>query len=131
MKAVFTYEEITDLIHRKYQIRPTFQFVDTKTIEVHYKPTHLFPKINILLHLESVAKEAVRMSYDCSKGTSLLIGSIAGFLGSKIPDGIEINILDKCFHMILERFEKTKNISEYLTDIVFTNNNVEVYFTLF
>ena len=47
MNARIAYEEISDLIEKKFIIRPEFTSVDDKTFEVSYKPGVFMPSIAV------------------------------------------------------------------------------------
>ena len=128
MNAVITYKEISDFIEKECRIRPTFIFIDEKTLEVSYKPAGFIPSITVKFQIKAMRKDIVCMSYDCGTAASLMIAGVVAYLEEKIPSGIEVNTTDKRINIYPQRFKQVEKVLEYvvLSNIVFEENSVNV-----
>lgn len=72
------------------------------------------------------------MPYVQLEAAALLIGGIVGFVKSNIPDGIEVNTVDKRIKIYPLQIKKLEKVFEYisLTDIYFTDDATHIAFTL-
>ena len=132
MNAIITYNEISNLILKKFSARPTLKQVDNKTVEIRYKPAKFIPEIAITVHIASMRSDVICLTYSCHEATALLIGGIVGFVKSNIPDGIEVNTADKRINIYPLQIKKLEKVFEYisLTDISFTDDAAQIAFTL-
>lgn len=115
MNAVITYKEITDFIAKEYKVRPNFTAVDERSFEVSYKPGMFLPAVIVSFQIESVCDDLVCLSYNCGAGASLIIAGAVSFLEEKIPDGVEVDTVNKRIKIFLQRFKQLEKIWEYVS----------------
>ncbi len=127
MKVVIRYEEITNVIEQQCFVHLQFRTVDSKTIEVRYRPNR-FISMSINLHIEAMHKDVIYLSYDCSSAMSLIISGVVTYIEDNIPHGVDIDINNKRINIYPERFDEINRALEYLslTDISFYEDNIEV-----
>jgi len=115
MNAVIYYHEISNYIENKVKIRPNFICVDNKTLEISYKPG-ILPSIILNLHVESINKDVVCITYNCNTAASLMIAGVVKYLEEKIPSSVEINPKDKCIQVNLNQINKADKILEHISN---------------
>lgn len=132
MNAIITYDEIQNLIRKKSKVCPNFTAVDNKTLKIGYKPSMFIPEINVSVHVETISKDLINLSYDCSVAVTMIVSGAVKFLESAIPGGIKINTDSKRIEIYPESFEKMAKVYKYmsLSDIAFTDDAVNVAFEI-
>ena len=132
MNAVITYKEISDFIETKFMVRPQFNTIDERTIEVSYRPAVFMPAIGVKFHIEAMRKDFVCLSYDCGTAASLMIAGVVAYLKEKIPSGIEVNTTDMHVNIYPQRFKQLEKVLEYvaLSNITFEENSINVALTM-
>ena len=132
MNAVITYKEISDFIETKFMVRPQFNTIDERTIEVSYKPALFMPAIGVKFHIDAMRKDIVCLSYECGTPASLMIAGVVAYLEEKIPSGVEVNTTDKRVNIYPQRFKQLEKVLEYvaLSNITFEENSVNVALTM-
>lgn len=125
MNAIIHYQEIADFIEKKVRIKPCFTCLDGKTLEISYKPG-FFPSITLGLHIESLDKDSMYITYNCNTAASLMIAGIVKYLEEKIPFGVEVNTKDKCIQIYLNKIDKVENILKHVSsiDLVFEKDRI-------
>lgn len=128
MKTIITYNEILDYIESQYLIRPQLVTINERTVDLRYKLRLFIPTINIRLHIESVCKNLVTVHYNCNDITSFIIQKTIENLKQKLPDGIEINSLNKHISINLYRLKKLEKVFKYvmLSDLAFDENAIVI-----
>lgn len=128
MNASISYTELSDFIEKKFKIRPEFASVDNKTLNINYKPSLFLPAIGIRLHIESMTKEVICLSYDCSHAASFMIAGAIIYLKELIPSGVEVKVEDKRICIYPQQLKQIEKVLKYvvLTDITFEGNMINV-----
>ena len=85
MNIQLTFNEILGYVEEKFHVRPTIDMVDRKTLRIVYKISRLMPAIRVNVHVNSVSKELIRLTYDCSSVINGLPGGVVGFIEKKVP----------------------------------------------
>ena len=132
MNLSFTHNELSELVNNKVSIRPTFITVDKNTLEVSYKPAIFMPTISVRFHIEAMCDNVVRLSYECGNTASLMIAGVVAYYEEKIPNGIEVNTVDKRVNIYLQRFGQIDKVLEHvaLSDIAFEENSANIELTM-
>lgn len=132
MKISIPYNEISRFIRKRYVIDLQWKRIDTKTLEVSYKPSTLVPSVNVILRVDAIQNDAIHLSYTCNKPIALLIAGIVGHAQNKIPKGIEVDIDRKSISIYPKSLVQTQNLITHvtLTDIICNNENIDVLFML-
>ena len=128
MKAIITYNEILDFVENKFRVRPTLSRIDSRILEVSYKPMPLMPAITIRLCVESVSQDKVEFSYICNPAVEMMVGGVVTYFRQMIPDGVDVNITTRQVNIYPQRIEQLNEILNYvaLSDIVFEEESVNV-----
>lgn len=128
MNAIVTYEEISNLIERKFKVCPTITVIDEKTVQVSYKPGLFMPVIGVKFRIENLHNDTVYLSYDCGKAASLVIAGIVAYFDKKIPNGIEVDAIAKRITIIPHNIDKLKQVLTYvsLKDVTFDYQSVNL-----
>lgn len=132
MKVSIGYEEVSDMLKQKFGVRPDLKRQDDKVLGVAYKPAGFVPAVRLTVKIEALRKDVVCLSYDCSMPVSLLIAGAVGHLQNRIPEGVDIDVDGKRVNVYLQSVDKLKHLCEHvsLTDITFSENSIDVSFTL-
>lgn len=128
MKAIITYNEILDFVENKFRVRPTLSRIDSRILEVSYKPMPLMPAITIRLCVESVSQDEVVLSYMCNPAVEMMVGGVATYFKQMIPDGVDVNTTTRQVNIYPKRIEQLREALNYvaLSDIVFKEDSVNV-----
>lgn len=128
MIIVITYKEVSDFIAKQFNIRPMFTTVNEKTFEISYKPSVFIPAIVVKFQIETMSNDIVCMSYDCGTASSLMIAGMVAYLKEKIPNGIEVNTIDKRVNIYPQNFKQVEKALEYviLSNISFEENSINI-----
>lgn len=128
MYITITYNELSELVYNKFNVRPIFITIDEKTFEVGYKPSVFIPNVCIQFHIEMINKDNVCLSYECSVPTSLMIASIVAYIKETIPSGVEVNTINKYINIYPQRFKQIEKTLEFVTlsNITFVEDKVNV-----
>lgn len=122
MKIQLTYDEILGYVEDKFHVRPTIDVVDSKTLRIMYKVSRFLPTISVDIHIDSVSKDLIRLSYDCSSIVNGLLGGVVGFIQDRIPrEQIEISTDNKTVLVHLDKVEQLRKVLDVVvpTDITF------------
>ena len=132
MNVIIRYNELSELINNMVGIHPEFTTVDAKVFEMSCKTGIFMPTIVIKFHIETVCKDIVCISYECSVSASLMIVSVVAYLKEKIPSGIEVNTTDKRVNIYPRRFKQIEKVLAYvsLSNITFEENSAKVALTM-
>ena len=127
MKAIITYNEILDFVENKFRVRPTLSRIDSRNLEVSYKPMPL-PAITIRLCIESVSQDKVELSYMCNPAVEMMVGGVVTYFKQMIPDGVDVNTTTRQVNIYPKRIEQLQEVLNYvaLSDIVFEEDSVNV-----
>lgn len=128
MYITITYNELSELVYNKFNVRPKFITIDEKTFEVGYKPSVFIPNVCIQFHIEMINKNNVCLSYECSVHTSLMIAGFVAYIKEKLPSGVEVNTIDKYINIYPQRFKQVEKVLEFVTlsNITFAGENINV-----
>lgn len=128
MYITITYNELSELVYNKFNVRPKFITIDERTFEVGYKPSIFMPNVCIQFHIEMINKNNVCLSYECSVPTSLMIAGIVAYIKEKLPSGVEVNTIDKYINIYPQRFKQVEKVLEFVTlsNITFAGENINV-----
>lgn len=127
MKIQLTYDEILGYVEDKFHVRPTVEVVDDHTLSVSYKISRFLPTINVDIHVDSVSKNLIALSYDCSNIVNGLLNGVIGFVGEKIPrHQVEVISNDKQVLVHLDAFEQLEKVFAVVepTDITFYSDSI-------
>ncbi len=80
-----TYNEILGYVEKKFYVMPIVEVLDNKTLRVMNKISRLIPTISVNIHVDSMSKELISLTYDCSGIVNGLLGGVVGFIDEKIP----------------------------------------------
>lgn len=132
MKISIPYNEISHFIRKRYVIDLQWKRIDTKTLEISYKPSTLIPSVNIILRVDAIRDDVIHFSYSCNKPIALLIAGAIGHVQNKISKGIEVDIDQKSILIYPKSLLQTQNFITHvtLTDIICNNENIDVLFML-
>lgn len=129
MKIQLTYDEILGYVEDKFHVRPTVEVVDDQALRVSYKISRFVPTISVDIHIDSVSKELIKLSYDCSSVINGLLSGAIGFIEQKVPrHQIQILTDEK---RVLVHFDAFKELDKLFaviepTDISFNDESVEL-----
>lgn len=112
MQILISYLEISNWIYKHFRIASSFKCMDEKTLEVNCKPGRFIPTVRMAFKVESVQKNVICMSYDCSMPVSLIIVGAVCNLQNRFLNGIEIKPEKKLINVYLERIEKLQKALE-------------------
>lgn len=127
MKIQLTYDEILGYVEDKFHVRPTIDVVDSKTLRIMYKVSRFLPTISVDIHIDSVSKDLIRLSYDCSSIVNGLLSGVVGFIQERIPrEQIELSTDNKKVLVNLDKVEQLKKVLDVvaLTDITFYSDSI-------
>ncbi|MBR5847597.1 MAG: hypothetical protein IKY72_07365 [Bacteroidaceae bacterium] len=128
MNIQLTFNEILGYVENKFHIRPTIDVVDRKTLRIMYKISRLMPAISVNVHVDSVSKELIRLTYDCSSIINCLLKGLI-----KIPrHQVEVHTNEHQVLVHLDTFEELVKVLAVVepTDITFSNNAVNIMLSL-
>ena len=94
-----------------------------------YKISRFVPTISVDIHIDSVSKDLIRLSYDCSSIVNGLLSGVVGFIEEKIPSHqVEVYTSDKQVLVHLDAFEELEKVLALVepTDITFGNEGAEL-----
>ena len=111
MNASIRFNEITELVERKYGRKINISQIDNKTIEISYK--RLIIKISITLRIASIDKDCIQLTYDGSTGISAIISGAVALLGQIIPEGVEVNTNNKTIKIVSRLFCVNLSINRF------------------
>lgn len=103
--------------------------VDRKTLRIRYKISRFVPTISVDIHIDSVSKDLIRLSYDCSSIVNGLLSGVIGFLEEKIPNQqVEVYTDDKQVLVHLDAFEELEKVLAVVepTDLSFNDESAEL-----
>lgn len=127
MNIQLTYDEILGYVEEKFHVRLTIGVVDNKTLHVMYKISRFVPTISVDIHVDTVSKDLIKLSYDCSGIVNGLLGGVVGFIDEKIPKHqVEVFTNEKQVLVHLDGFEELDKVFAVVepTDITFDNDAV-------
>lgn len=107
--------------------------VNSKTLHITYKKNLFVPAINVDLHVDSVSKETLTLSYECSSIVNGLLKGVIGFIEQKIPRcQVEILPNERRVLIHLDAFEELNKVLVVVepTDITFNDDVVVLDMTL-
>ena len=111
MNVQLTYNEILRYVKSKFHVALTVEVVDNKTLHITYKMNVFVPAINVDLLVDSVSKETLALSYDCSSIVNGLLKGVVGFIEQKIPKRqVEILSDEKRVLIHLDAFEELTKV---------------------
>ena len=129
MKIQLTYDEILGYVEEKFHVKPTVEAVDRKTLRIMYQKNRFMPTISVNVHVDSVSKDLIRLSYDCSSIVNGLLSGVVWRIEDKIPSHqVEVNTGDKQVLVHLDAFEELEKVLALVepTDITFGNEGAEL-----
>ena len=128
MKAIITYREILDFVENKFRVRPTLSRIDSRNLEVSYRPMAFMPAITIKLCVESVSQDEVELSYEGNAAVEMIVSGVVAYFKQKIPDGVDINTSHRQVNVYPNKIEQLREALNYvaLSDIVFEEESVNV-----
>ena len=106
MKAIITYNEILDFVENKFRVRPTLSRIDSRNLEVSYRPMAFMPAITIRLCVESVSQDEVVLSYMCNSVVEMMVGEIVTYFKQMIPNGVDVNTTTRKVNIYPKRIEQ-------------------------
>ena len=133
MNVQLTYNEILRYVKSKFHVALTVEVVDNKTLHITYKMNVFVPAINVDLLVDSVSKETLALSYDCSSIVNGLLKGVVGFIEQKIPKRqVEILSDEKRVLIHLDAFEELTKVLTVVepTAVTFNNDAVVLGMTL-
>ena len=107
--------------------------VDRKTLRIMYKTSRLMPAISVYVHVDSISKELIRLTYDCSSIINCLLKGLIRLVEEKIPrHQVEVHTNEHQVLVHLDTFEELVKVLAVVepTDITFSNNAVNVRLSL-
>lgn len=126
MNAVIKYEELAELVRKKYKSTVRFEYIDVKTIKVIYKHRFLPLEICLQISIDAIQKDMIAVSYHCHS-------MVAHIIKRKLsPYGIVINKSNKQIVIYPARVEALKKLYQFamIRDIIFDNNAVDIRFEM-
>ena len=129
MNIQVSYNEILDYVEEKFHVSPTVEAVDRKTLRIMYQKNRFMPTISVNVHVDSVSKDLIRLSYDCSSIVNGLLSGVVWRIEDKIPSHqVEVNTGDKQVLVHLDAFEELDKVFALVepTDITFGNEGAEL-----
>lgn len=133
MNLQLTYSEILGYVKSKFHVALTVEVVDNKTLHITYKMNVFVPAINVDLLVDSVSKETLALSYDCSSIVNGLLKGVVGFIEQKIPKRqVEILSDEKRVLIHLDAFEELTKVLTVVepTAVTFNNDAIVLGMTL-
>lgn len=133
MNVQLTYNEILRYVKSKFHVALTVEVVDNKTLHITYKMNVFVPAINVDLLVDSVSKETLALSYDCSSIVNGLLKGVVGFIEQKIPKRqVEILSDEKRVLIHLDAFEELTKVLTVVepTAVTFNNDAIVLGMTL-
>lgn len=133
MNVQLTFNEILGYVENKFHIRPTIDVVDRKSLRIMYKISRLMPAISVNVHVDSISKELIRLTYDCSSIINCLLKGLIRLVEEKIPrHQVEVLTNEHQVLVHLDTFEELVKVLAVVepTDITFSNNAVNVMLSL-
>lgn len=130
MNASIRFNEITELVERKYGQKINISQIDNKSIEISYK--RLIIKISITLRIASIDKDCIQLTYDGSAGIPTIISGVVALLGRNIPEGVEVNTSNNTVKIFPQKIEQLQKALEFVTlnDVVFDNDHITATLSL-
>ena len=124
MNASIRFNEITELVERKYGRKINISQIDNKSIEISYKIAII--KVSITLRIASIDKDCIQLTYDGSTGISAIISGVVALLGRNIPEGVEVNTSNNTIKILPQKIEQLQKALEFVTlnDVVFDNDQI-------
>ena len=124
MNASIRFNEITELVERKYGQKINISQIDNKSIEISYKIAII--KVSITLRIASIDKDCIQLTYDGSTGISAIISGVVALLGRNIPEGVEVNTINNTIKILPQKIEQLQKALEFVTlnDVVFDNDQI-------
>ena len=114
MTVELSYEEIVNYVERNFFIRPQLVYIDGRTVDIEYKPSKFLPAMSIRVCIDGCRNDEVCLSYDCSAPMAMIISGAVGNLGNKIPQGIDVNTIEKRVVMYLNQIEVLEKPLSYV-----------------
>ena len=133
MNIQLTFNEILGYVENKFHIRPTIDVVDRKTLRIMYKISRLMPAISVNVHVDSVSKELIRLSFDCSSIVNVLLKGAVEFIEQKVPrNQVQILTEEKRILVYLDAFKELEKVFAVVepTDMSFNHEEVNICFAL-
>lgn len=128
MNAVIKYEELAELVRKKYKSTVRFEYIDAKTIKVIYKHNFMTPEICLQISIDTIQKDMIAISYHCHS----IVANIIKMLKLVFPSGIVINKSNKQIVIYPARVKALKKLYQFamIRDIIFDNNAVDIRFEM-
>ena len=128
MNVVITYSEVSDLLEKRFGIRPEITNIDNKTFELSYKPAAFLPSIGLKFHVETICTDTISLSYDCIKAASLVITGAVAYLKDKIPNGVEIDTAEQVIYIYPKHFSGIEKVLSHieLSDLNFESGFLDI-----
>ena len=129
MNIQVSYNEILGYVEEKFHVKPTVEAVDRKTLRIMYKISRFVPTISVDIHIDSVSKESISLSYDCSSIVNGLLSGVVGFIEEKVPNQqVEVYTDDKQVLVHLDAFEELEKVLAVVepTDLSFNDESAEL-----
>lgn len=133
MNVQLNFNEILGYVEEKFHVRPTIDMVDRKTLRIVYKISRLMPAISVNVHVDSVSKELIRLSFDCSSIVNVLLKGAVEFIEQKVPrNQVLILTEEKRILVHLDAFKELEKVFAVVepTDMSFNHEEVNICFAL-
>lgn len=127
MNIQLSFNEMLDYVEEKFHVRPTIDVVDNKTLRIMYKVSRFVPTVSVNIHVDSVSKELISLTYDCSSIVNGLLSGVVGFIEEKIPkQQVEVFTNERQVLVHLDGFEELDKVFIVVepTDITIDNDAV-------
>lgn len=128
MNAIIKYDELAELVRKKYKSTVRFEYIDAKTIKVIYKHSFLTPEICLQISIDAIQKDVITVSYHCHS----MVAYILKMLKLVFPFGIVINKSNKQIFIYPARVKVLKKLYQFamIRDIIFDSNAVDIRFEM-
>lgn len=114
MYAFITYKEISDILEKKFRVRPTFSRVGDRAVKMSCK-YGMIPNVTMDFYVESIDNDCICFSYDCNLATSMVIAGVIALIENNFTDGIDISTAEKLVKINLKSFRPLSKVLEYMT----------------
>lgn len=128
MKAVISYNEITEFIRENYNWHISLRMVDSKTLALSFKLLAILPEVTVRFHIEVQEDNVLKLTFEDKEMMSLMLRFASKFIDVNCQQVMTVNTVEDCVIIDLGRVVELEKLLERvrLSDVEFEPENVVV-----
>lgn len=128
MKAVISYNEITEFIRENYNCRISLRMVDSKTLALSWRLLAILPEVTVRFHIEVQEDNVLKLTFEDKEMILLMLRFASKFIDVNCQQVMTVNTEEDCVIIDLGRVVELEKFLKRvrLAEVEFEPENVVV-----